>query len=363
MSEEVSERFMGFLMLSCKVYLFKRGSRYYIQFHDQDGKQRQISTGCSLKTDAVAFLRDNESRYTVNHASKKISQFSIEFLSYGRSVYAYSTFRSYRNALKQLLLVTGDIRLSTITERMVDLYKSRRAQRVSPASVNIELRSLKSIFRLAKRWGYIGENPFESVPLLRMRQNEPRFLSGPEVTLLIDSIKEPWLKSVVQFAIFTGMRISEIVNLRWQQVYSERSIILVENNSHFQTKNKRNRIVPISQPVSVVLSELRKTIVSEYVFHNKGCKLCPTYTSKKFKQYVTNLGLNEDFVFHNLRSTFASWMIMSGVDIFIVSKLLGHSDVSVTSKHYTNVHNEHLFKSINHVMQAKMNSIISDTRQ
>lgn len=74
-------------MASSKLYLFKRGSRYYIQFHDQDGKQRQVSTGCTLKVDAVAYLRDHESRYTINHASKKLSQFTDVFMSHLKNIY------------------------------------------------------------------------------------------------------------------------------------------------------------------------------------------------------------------------------------------------------------------------------------
>lgn len=345
-------------MQSSQVYLFKRGSRYYIQYLDQDGNKRQVTTGCSIKTDAVAYLRSHEQEYTASLKSKKLSDFILEFSSYGKSIYAKSTYRSYIAALKTLHSFIGDTRLSNLTVRAADKFKSFRAQSVSPGSVNVDLRSLKTMFYLAKRWGYIGENPFADVELMRSKRNDPKFLSSEKYNELISAIKEPWLKAIVQFAIFTGMRIGEIVNLRWEQIYFERNIIIVENSNHFQTKNKRNRIVPISGPVLSVLEEMKTNRVSEFVFHNKGMKLCATYTSKKFGQYIKKLSLSENFVFHNLRSTFASWMIMNGVDIFIVSKLLGHSDVSVTAKHYTNVHNEYLFKKLDLItlLPAKVES-------
>lgn len=333
-------------MHSTKIYLYKRSSRFYIQFVDHNGKVRQVSTGCSTKTEALEYLRNHETKYTIEHSSKKLSHFIEEFSSYGKSIYTKSTFRSYCAALKNLQNIVGEIRLSTLSLRTADQFKSRRLQIVSAASVNVDLRALKSLFKLAKRWGYIGENPFADVPLARTQQREPKFLSNDNYHTLIDGIKEPWLKSVVQFAIFTGMRISEITNLRWEQIFLERKIILVANSSHFQTKNKRNRIVPISEPVLSVLEEMRERRVSEYVFHNSGDRLCSSYTSKKFKQYVRLSGIDDKFVFHNLRSTFASWMIMNGVDLFIVSKLLGHSDVSVTAKYYANVHNEYLFRKL-----------------
>lgn len=334
-------------MQSSQLYLFKRGSKYYIQYLDFNGKTRQVTTGCSQKSDAIQFLREHENDYTTEQKSKKLSDFMLEFSSYGKNIYSKSTYRSYSAALKHFLAFAGDTRLSIVTVRTADRFKSFRAQNVSPGSVNVDLRSLKTLFKLAKRWGYIGESPFSDIELMRSQRNDPKFLSAENYTALMVMIKEQWLKTVVQFAIFTGMRLGEIINLRWDQIYSDRKIILVENSSHFQTKNKRNRIVPISLPVLNVLEEMQGRRVGVYVFHNSGEKLCATYTSKKFKQYVKLNGFDDKFVFHNLRSTFASWMIMNGVDLFIISKLLGHSDVSVTAKHYANVHNEFLFKSIN----------------
>ena len=334
-------------MQSSKLYLFKRGSKYYIQYIDQDNKKRQVSTGCSLKTEAAQFLRNHEQKYTAVFNPKRLSDFIVEFSAYGKGIYSKSTYRSYCSALKNLRLFIGDISLSNLTVRITDRFKAHRAQSVSPGSVNVELRALKAMFQLAKRWSYVSDNPFGDVTLMRSKNNDPKFLSTEHYNILINAIKEPWLNSVVQFAIFTGMRIGEIANLRWDQVHLERKIIVITNTCHFETKNKRNRIVPISEPVYRTLESAAANKVSEFVFHNHGTKLCATYTSKKFKNYIRELDLDKDFVFHNLRSTFASWMLMNGVDIYIVSKLLGHSDVTVTARHYANVHNEYLFKKMN----------------
>jgi hypothetical protein len=113
-------------MRSSKLYLFKRGTRFYIQFKDQNDKQRQISTGCSTKASAMKYLRDHENEYTIEHHGKKLYQFVEEFSSYGKNIYARSTYRSYLASLKRFMGMAGDIRLSKISPLIVDRYKSNR---------------------------------------------------------------------------------------------------------------------------------------------------------------------------------------------------------------------------------------------
>ncbi len=123
----------------------------------------------------------------------------------------------------------------------------------------------------------------------------------------------------MEFALYSGLRRGELAKLTWKHI-DERGFVLVPLG-----KTKRERFLPISRRLQGVLNKLRS-------LDDKGPRLFPwsPYTiSHKFKKYVLKAGL-EDVRFHDLRHTFASHLVMSGVDIRTVQKLLGHSDIKAT---------------------------------
>ena len=330
-----------------QFYIFKRGSFYYVQFLDSTGKPRQLSTGSRTRSGAIRFAVEKSREMPTASSSKLFSTFKADFESYSVSVYAESTRLSYLLALKNLIAFAGDVPLDSIGVETLERFKVHRLKSVTPVTVNIELRSIKALFGLMKRWKLITVQPFDDIKLLRVQKRDPEYLSKEEYRKLIASITEPWLRHVVQFAVFTGMRISEILNLRWSNIDFDRRMIQCANSKEFTTKSKKDRNIPISNQIVALLGSLDVPDATGYVFLKDGKKLFKNLVSKRFKFYVRDIGLSPTFHFHNLRTTFASWLLMEGVDVYIVSRLLGHSDVSVTAKHYANVRDEYMLRTLN----------------
>jgi integrase len=336
-------------MTSRQFCIFKRGPIFYLQFTNEDGLKKQISTGCRSKADAYKFFAEFEEKQVSAKCQQLISNFIDDFVIYAKNIYSPSTVRCYKSAAVSLQKYLGDIPIQSITTLQLEQFKAYRLNQIRPHSVNIELRSIKALFSLMTKWDLIKENPSKKVSCLRTPRNDPRYLTQDDCRHLISIIKEEWLIRFIQFAVFTGMRIGEICSLRWENVLFDRRIIHLRNSDTFTTKNKSERVIPISDGLFHLLNVLRMENSPGFVFIYNGKPMLPNFASKRFKKYVRMAGLSEEIHFHHLRSTFATWMLLQGVDIFVVSKLLGHSDVSVTAKHYASVRNDLLLKGVNTV--------------
>lgn len=138
------------------------------------------------------------------------------------------------------------------------------------------------------------------------------------------------------FFIYTGGRRSEVLNLTWQDITDE--YIIFRN-----TKNKKERKVPIPDPLKKIIKQMRgdkKITKIGRIFPDYD----KDYVSRKFKKYFKKAGFPE-IRLHDLRHTYASLLIMNGVDIYTVRELLGHSGISVTQI-YAQLNDTHLKNAI-----------------
>ncbi len=172
---------------------------------------------------------------------------------------------------------------------------------------------------------HIESNPFSNVQLVHTPELPPAFFTKEDFQKLILIIKENWLKEIVIFAVLTGMRRGEIINLRWQDVDLQRKLIQVKSNPTFKTKQGKRRTLPLSD-----------------------VKVKEGFVTHKFKEYVSVAGLNDKLHFHSLRHTFASWLVQDGVSIYEVQKLLGHSSVKVTEV-YSHLAASELHNAVNKI--------------
>jgi site-specific recombinase XerD len=140
-----------------------------------------------------------------------------------------------------------------------------------------------------------------------------------------------------------------LLALRWNDIDFTSKVILVRNSETFTTKSRKNRIVPMSEELFRVLGERKERIrfECEIVFHNKyGGKLLETTVSHYFKLYVIDAGINGKLHFHSLRHSFASALVMSGVSLYAVQKLLGHT-TSKTTEIYSHLLPQQLHFEVN----------------
>ena len=163
----------------------------------------------------------------------------------------------------------------------------------------------------------------------------PLFINKDELDLILVNESDNNLKDFYSFGFYTGMRLSEIINLRWCSVNLHQREIKVQNTKEFTTKNKRDRVIPINDTLYQILSERLPKILSinesEYVFPNSnGFRFSPFFISKKFKRAVRKSILNDKIHFHSLRHSFISNLIQRGCSIYVAKELAGHSQISVT---------------------------------
>ena len=221
--------------------------------------------------------------------------------------------------------------------------------------------SLASAFEKAVQWNYLEENPFRKVSKPKGREILPVFFTESDFRLLLSVIEDRDFKELCITALLSGLRLGELLALRWNDIDFTSKVMLVRNTETFTTKSRKNRIVPMSEELFRVLGERKERIrfECEIVFHNKyGGKLLETTVSHYFKLYVVDAEINDKLHFHSLRHSFASALVMSGVSLYAVQKLLGHT-TSKTTEIYSHLLPQQLHYEINKGLHSIEGSLLN----
>jgi integrase len=297
------------------IFLFKRNrsDSYFIQFMDEDGSRKQLSTRCTSKADALRFLAELKiERKKPTLKAKSLSEFTKDFLLYASTQFRSETVKIHKFALALLLESVGNAPMNSITPRHVDRWKSellikpsRRGGQLSAVYLNIHFRSLKASFNTALRWGLIRSNPFVMCKPLPLPSNEPVSLSIEEFRARLPKIKDEYIREITVFAINTGARLGEILSLRWDAVDLDKRQIIIRSTDTFKTKTGKNRTIPLTDEAFSVLINRWGHQCGELVFHKNGRKHLGNTVAHKFKLGVRAAALSEDLHFHSLRHSCA----------------------------------------------------------
>ncbi|MEX0735944.1 MAG: tyrosine-type recombinase/integrase [Bacteroidota bacterium] len=308
--------------------IFRRSNGYYYILKTVNNRRVWESTGTRNKTEALKYLIQGQKANNPD-ANLKFSQFQHQVISYARTNVAPSTVLLYGYAMRDLIRLVGDYPLEEYTPQLVEQFKVERLKKVSPVKVNIDFRTLRAAFSLAVRWGMIPDNPFKKCRQLRIPQQRPLYLSPEEYHKLIAVIDRDWFRDIVRFAVSTMMRLGEIVNLKWASVDFDRKVIFVESSADFRTKTRKSRVLPMDDWVYELLKHKEST--SDWVFISpEKRRLRVGYVSSKFKKYVRKAEIGQAIHFHSLGHTGATWLVQSGVPIYTVQHILGHSTIQMT---------------------------------
>lgn len=331
-----------------------RDGIYYLFYSDETGKRRKTSTRTKLKAEAVQFLRTFQKGLK---ARKKVTlkRFTAEFLDSIKLSHAGKSQILFRLAFTHFQNCIGDPFLSNITGRHIESFTSYLVSKTSSTTANIYFRSLSSAFETAKRWQYIPQNPFKEAVKPRPAQTAPVYFTREQFRKLISVVGDETFKELLYFAVMTGMRRAEILQLQWKDIDLERKLLLVCNSERFTTKTKRSRGLPVNDSLLEMLRLKKANRTSEFIFEKEGRPFNAEYVSKRLKKYVRKAELPESLHFHSLRHSFASWLVEDGVSIYEVQKLLGHQSVSVTQI-YAHLQPEQLHNTINRITFLDVNN-------
>jgi integrase len=207
----------------------------------------------------------------------------------------------------------------------VEDYKRIRLKKVKPPTVNHELKCLKAMLNKAMEWGIINEYPLSRIKLLKTENKRLRFLELEEIERLVSAC-EGNIAAIVTLALHTGMRRGEILSLKWRDVdFNHRLITLL------RTKNGEKREIHMNDIVYDTLLAHPRNKRSQYVFSYKNGKQIRDIRGS-FEQALKRAGIT-DFRFHDLRHTFASHLVMAGIDLTTVQELMGHKSYLMTLRY------------------------------
>jgi integrase len=251
-----------------------------------------------------------------------------EYLRYYRVNRAPKSVRRHEMAYRAIKPLFGGKRLSDITPFLVERYKRTRIEEgLSPVTINRELAFLKNLFIMAIDWGKASENPVKQRKTFREDNGRIRFLTEEEETLLLPHCGAN-LKPLVITALHTGFRKSELLSLRSQNVNIRHRLIRVEAG---YAKNREVRSVPMNEVLTQTLQDSTLSQSKGPVFRNRMGQPYRDPDSA-FATAVRKAG-STDFKFHDLRHTFASRLVMAGVDLVTVKELMGHKHIAMTLRY------------------------------
>ncbi len=334
--------------------LYKRGSIWWLCYQDPFGVMRYESSKTSSFKEAHALLARRraevaegkvpEAKRIKNHPFRELAE---AYLNWARPQRAY---QDKARRVRQLVEVFGDYALRGFTTRLIEEYQAKRLEYNKPGTVNRMLTILKHMFRKAVEWDMVEEEVLKrvrKVNLIPEHNTRLRFLSQEECQALIEACS-PHLKPIVITALNTGMRRGEILGLKWSQVDLRHGFILLE-----RTKNGERREIPINSTLRATLEAIPHGHESEYVFTDRNGR--PFKEVKRSFETALKRGGISDFRFHDLRHTFASHLVMAGVDITTVKELLGHKTLTMTLR-YSHLAPSHKVKAVR-VLEEKLKGV------
>ena len=164
----------------------------------------------------------------------------------------------------------------------------------------------------------------------------------------MEAAKGSHIHPLIVTALHTGMRKSELFNLKWSDIDFDQHTVTVQAKENWHTKNYKSRSIQLTPALEEVLCEHRKLhlelgVQSEYVFTYRGKQLKDN-VKVSLKRVLSEAGLN-DVTLHTLRHTFASQLVMAGVSLMDVKELLGHQNFETTLR-YAHLAKDHVRKQV-----------------
>jgi integrase len=317
------------------MFLSKRKNGiWYIHFTQQNGKKNRVSTKCRVKTEALKFLSDFQFQLKKREQSKvtpiSLKDFSFEYRKNCELTLRPKTCKKLKTIFTRLEIYLGNQPLTSITSNHIKSFIREKGNKSAFTAQNY-LAYLRSAFNKAVNDKYILENPCLHISNFKLPEKQPLFFSPEDFQVFLNVVDKEYLKDLFILAVQTGLRQMELITLKWNQVSFKDGLLILDNQSNI-TKSKRVRSLPLSISALQILSDRKLKSDSEFdfVFSLDNKIMTQDRISKVFKSYVIKSNLNPKLKFHSLRHTFASWLVQRGVNIYEVSKLLGHSDIKVT---------------------------------
>lgn len=362
--------------------LKERDGKWYaiIRFNSGGGNQTQkwITTGLPIignKKKAEKFLKDKIEEYTFAETTEApikeekllFCDFLMEYLEIRKPNIEDITYSGYKFILNHFLAYFGKSKLTldALTPLHIQRYYTAKLKEISSNSVLKHHTFIRSAITYACKMKLITENVTDLVEVPEKQKFIGSFYNQEEIGSLLEIIKDTTIEAPVMFAIYFGLRRSEILGIKWdaldfvnKTLTIKHKVVPVNDNGKYRLKksnklkNKASyRTMPINDSLHNFLLGLRRkqdenkkfagnaynNEYSEYVCVNElGKLLLPNYVTKKFKELLESSGLRV-IRLHDLRHSCASLLLHLGYSMKDIQLWLGHGDIGTTMNIYAHV--------------------------
>lgn len=342
--------------------LYSGQKTWYLRYTTDHGRMREkklASAAVLTLTDARELARrylsdiaKGDDPFDRKAAMKAIPTLSM-FISESYTPYIRSHKRSWET--DQILLRAhvlphwGHLHLDEITSRHAIKLLSDHRLTHKPASTNRVYDMLNTVFHLAIRWETgLTANPLKNVRRYKENNKRERYLTEGEAKQLFEALettKAPQLRAIVAMLLLTGARLSEVLNAQWKDFDIDSKVWTIEFN-----KSGKTRYVPLSDSAIQLIENLPRVEGCPYSFANPQTK--QPYTSIFYAwDRVRKRASLPDLRIHDLRHSFASFLVNGGRSIYEVQKILGHSQIRTTQR-YAHLSQETLLEAANTAMNC-----------
>ena len=258
-----------------------------------------------------------------------------------------NTVNAYEADISSLFqwLDTEDLKYNNLQEDHINQYISFLFQKkMRSSSVNRKISSIKSFYIFLVKRNFVKNSPLNDLVTPKQEKYLPESMSEAEVDKLLNSPDvtnkiENRDKAMIEMLYATGMRISELVNLKMTDVDMKRCVVKVFG------KGSKERLVPFGETaldsLRSYLNEREQSSSKEIFLSNRGKKMTRVAFWQRVKIYLIRENLKNSISPHTLRHAFATHLLNRGADLRSVQLLLGHSDLS-TTQIYTHIAKQRL---------------------
>jgi integrase len=321
--------------------IYQRGKTWWLDF-THAGRRHQVRLGKDINRTVAgelarvqrASVLKGEAGIGRKRADVGFDQAKAAFLEWAEANKRRRTVRTYRQCLEALARSFAGKRLSAISAFDVERHKRGRIEAGVRVMVNRELEVLRALYNRCREWGkYEGDNPVRTVKPLRESEGRLRFLEPDEEARLLAAAKDP-LRSIILAGIYAGLRIeSEALTLRPADVDFRTGVLTVQSA---YAKSGRTRRVPMNAILRAALAALSATGAAIFA-QPDGSPYRSIRTA--FQTACRRAGL-AGITPHVLRHTFASRLVMAGVNLRAVQELGGWSSLDLVQR-YAHLNDAH----------------------
>ena len=343
--------------------------------HKDDGKPITRSVYAKTQKDLVPKLRRLVERYEGVELKEESSMTVREWLEIWLEEYAApkirtSTLTGYRTYAQKISAHIGDKQIRAVTtadcQRMYNklkkygrkVYSAEHGTELSDATIRGVHMMLHEAMETARIRNLIPSNPTVGTTIPKCNYREMSVLNEEQLDRYMEGIRaDPVWHDFFYLELTTGLRLGELCGLRWEDYDQQKGVLRIQRSLGRTVKGnhqagapkteKGKRFIHLPGSTHQMLLNRKKQMYGEWIFPSLRDPCCPTAPSAAYhrhKQILSTLGL-PSIRFHDLRHTFATHALKSGVDAKTLSGILGHTNASFTLDTYTHVTSEMQFRA------------------